>query len=270
MALYATGSTGTIGRHFPRGIIPIKQRLESDLGSFLQLKFEPSDIVIHAGARVGPNKVAHSLEDSFQINVAGSRNLALAALQSNISKFVYISTCHVYKFGKEFLSENDQINPINFYAEQKYLGEQEVLKVFQDYPDKVCIIRVFSLLGWEMPHNTLGGAVNRILQGELNFQTMNGDDIRDFLTPKQVAHAIKAVAENPLALGIVNLCSGVGLRVSEAARSLLTRDRRFDVNMLENIKGGVSESPRIVGNNAKMKGLAPEVNLEWTFMPHNH
>jgi len=267
MALYATGSTGTIGRHFPIRVKPIEQRLESDLGSFLKLNFQSSDIVIHAGARVGPTKVANSLEDSYKINVVGSRNLALAALQNDIAKFVYISTCHVYKFGKEFLSENDPINPINSYAEQKYLGEQEVLKVFHHYPEKVCIIRVFSLLGWEMPSESLGGAISRILQREPNFQLINGDDMRDFLTPKQVAHAIAAVSENPLAAGIVNLCSGVGLRVSEAARSLMTLDRRFDMSMLENIKSGVSENPRIVGNNAKVTSLVPAVNLKWTFAP---
>ena len=77
MAIYATGCSGTIGRHFPSKIIPIEQRLESNLETFLKLRFQPTDIVIHAGARVGATKVAQSIEDSFQINVVGSRNLAL-------------------------------------------------------------------------------------------------------------------------------------------------------------------------------------------------
>ena len=267
MTLYATGSTGTIGRNFPTEIVPINHRLDGTLESFLKLRFKPTDIVIHAGAAVGPAKVARSLENSFQVNVVGTRYLALTALQNNISRFVYISTCHVYKFGKDFLDENAEIEPSNHYAEQKYLGEREVLTVFKDYPEKVCIIRVFSLLGWEMPSESLGGAISRILQGEPNFQLINGDDMRDFLTPKQVAHAIAAVSENPLAAGIVNLCSGVGLRVSEAARSLMTLDRRFDISMLENIKSGVSENPRIVGNNAKVTSLVPAMNLKWTFAP---
>ena len=267
MTLYATGCTGTIGRHFPSKIVPIEQRLESNLKSFLKLRFQPTDIVIHAGARVGVAKVAQSLEDSFQINVIGSRHLALAALQSNISKFVYISSCHVYKFGKDFISENDEVGPANYYAEQKYLGEQEVLKVFQEYPEKVCIIRVFSLLGWDMPRDSLGGAVNRILQSETNFQLLNGDDVRDFQTPIQVAHTIAKVAENPLAEGIVNLCSAAGLKVSDAARSLMKLDNRFNSRMLDNVKTGTSKVPRIVGDNRKIKSLVPVMDLEWKFAP---
>ena len=267
MTLYATGCSGTIGRHFPSRIIPIEQRLESNLETFLKLRFQPTDIVIHAGARVGAAKVSQSIEDSFQINVVGSRNLALAALQNNISKFVYISTCHVYKFNKDFLSENDLVEPTNYYAEQKYLGEQAVLEVFQDYPERVCIIRVFSLLGWDMPRDSLGGAVDRILRGETNFQLFNGDDVRDFQTPMQVAHTIAKVSENSLAEGIVNLCGAVGLQVSVAAQSLMKLDSRFNLRMQDNLKAGFSKVPRIVGDNRKIKSLIPDTNLEWKFSP---
>lgn len=270
MTLYATGSTGTIGRNFPTEIVPINHRLDGNLESFLKLRFKPTDIVIHAGAAVGPAKVARSIENSFQVNVVGTRYLALTALQNNISRFVYISTCHVYKFGKDFLDENAEIEPTNHYAEQKYLGEREVLTVFKDYPEKVCIIRVFSLLGPNMPLDSLGGGVDRVLNGEPNFQILNGDDVRDFQTPNQVARTIVQISKNPIAQGVFNLCSASGLQVSMAASEFMKNDQRFRVEMLDNIKGGVSKIPRIVGNNAKMKSLAPEVNLEWTFTPHNH
>lgn len=265
MTIYATGCSGTIGRHFPSKITPIKERLESKLETFLKIRFQPTDIVIHAGARVGAAKVAQSIEDSFQINVVGSRNLALAALHKNVSKFVYISTCHVYKFGKDFISENDEVEPVSHYSEQKYLGEQEVLQVFQDYPERVCIIRVFSLLGWDMPRDSLGGAVDRILQGETSFQLINGDDVRDFQTPMQVARTIVKVSENSLTEGVVNLCSAVGMQVSVAAQSLMKLDNRYNSRMQDNLKSGFSKVPRIVGDNRKIKSLIPDTNLEWEF-----
>ncbi len=265
MTLYATGSTGTIGRNFPTEVVPINHRLDSNLESFLKLRFKPSDIVIHAGATVGPAKVARSIENSFQINVVGTRYLALAALQNNIFKFVYISSCHVYKFGKDYLDENDEIEPINHYAEQKYLGEREVLAVFKDHPEKVCIIRVFSLLGPNMPQDSLGGGIDRVLSGEPNFQILNGDDVRDFQTPNQVARTIVQISKNPIAEGVFNLCSANGLQVSVAASKFMKNDQRFRLEMLDNLKGGVSKAPRIVGNNRRLKSLLPGISLEWDY-----
>jgi nucleoside-diphosphate-sugar epimerase len=263
MTLHATGSTGTIGRHFSDEIVPINIRLESELSDFLKLKYERSDIIIHAGARVGPKKVSTTIQESFKVNVLGTRNLAISALQSEVTKFVYISTGHVYKFGPEYLGETDLVEPINSYAEQKYLGEREVLDIFRDFPDKVCILRVFSLLGAGMPAESLGGAATRILQGQPNFHISNGDDIRDFLTPMQVAKLIVYVAKSPLGVGVLNLCSGVGVKISEAVGAYIGKDERFEIEMLMNLNGGTSENPRIVGDNSKIRSLFPELNLQW-------
>jgi nucleoside-diphosphate-sugar epimerase len=263
MKIHATGSTGTIGRHFSDDIVPINIRLESELSSFLKLRYAEDDIVIHAGARVGPKKVSATIQESFKVNVMGTRNLAISALQSEVTKFVYISTGHVYKFGPEYLGETELTEPINSYAEQKYLGEREVLDVYRDFPDKVCILRVFSLLGAGMPAESLGGAATRVLQRQPNFHISNGDDIRDFLTPMQVAKLIVYVAKSPLGVGVINLCSGVGLKISEAVSTFIGKDERFEIEMLKNLKGGTSENPRIVGDNTKIRKLFPELNLQW-------
>jgi len=270
MAIYATGFSGTIGRHLGDRVTPITLRLESGLKQFLKLDFKSSDIVIHLGARVGPDLVSQSLEESFEINVLGTRKLALAAQKDDVAKFVYISTSHVYAFGNDFISEINSVRPINSYAQQKYLGEKEVIRIFRRHPDRVCIVRIFSLLGFDMPRESLGGACIRILHREPNFKIKNSDDIRDFLTPLQVASAIVEIAKNPLANGVINLCSGRGIRVSDAVASLISLHPNFDVGMLDNIVAGNSQNPRIVGDNTKFKGLFPELDLNWDYSRTNN
>ena len=124
MATFATGSTGTIGKLFPDSVIPMRINLTSAIEEFEQLPLENNDIVIHAAAVVGPSVVDKNPLAAREVNIEGTRKLGLAALSKGISKFVYISTSHVYRFGPEYLLENDEIAPVNEYANQKYEGIQ--------------------------------------------------------------------------------------------------------------------------------------------------
>lgn len=64
----------------------------------------------------------------FQINAMGAKNVADAALQFN-KHLIHISTEYVFDGTKELspYTEEDQPNPINWYGQTKYFGEQFVL-----------------------------------------------------------------------------------------------------------------------------------------------
>lgn len=261
MATYATGSSGTIGKYFPYPVFPMGIDLTSGIKEFEQLPFENNDVVIHAAATVGPSAVEKNPRAARAVNIEGTQKLGLAALGRGISKFVYISSSHVYKFGPEYLAENDEVAPINEYANQKYEGELILQSIFSQALEKLCILRVFSILDWGMPEYSLGGAVEKLAANCSNFSLQNTEDVRDFLTPKQVARAIYEISGTKAASGIINLCSSIPTSVAGAVKYLFALE---SIEIKENLlTAGHSSVPRIVGNNSKLKLLLPKLDLEW-------
>jgi len=74
----------------------------------------------------------------YQINVAGTKNIALACAKTN-KHLIYISTDAVFDGKKKApYIETDNPNPINWYGQTKWLGEQAVI----DSGCKFTIIRI--------------------------------------------------------------------------------------------------------------------------------
>jgi len=261
MRTFATGSSGTIGRYFPSLVIPLEIDLKADFDEFEKIQFDKMDVVIHAAAIVGPSVVEKDIKSAKEVNIEGTRKLGLTALKKGIGKFVYISSSHVYKFGPEFLNESDEVSPVNEYAKQKYEGEQVLRDTFSEFPERLCIIRAFSILDWGMPEFSLGGAVEKLANNSSDFVLQNCDDIRDFLTPKQMAIKIYEISQFRDANGLINLCSAKPTKVGEAVKQMLT-----DENLViddSRFLGGTSAIPRIVGDNSKLRALIPDIALDW-------
>ena len=72
------------------------------------------------------------------------------------------------------------MDPVGAYAEQKIEAEQAVVEVFKETPEKLCIVRVFSVLDWDVADFTLGRAIKNLTIPSSNFKLPNSDDVRDF------------------------------------------------------------------------------------------
>jgi len=70
---------------------------------------------------------------TYQINHAGSVELAKKCKAAGVSRFVYTSSCSVYGVGSDdFKSEESEPNPQTAYARCKVLVEQDVSKLADD------------------------------------------------------------------------------------------------------------------------------------------
>ncbi|MEF8848106.1 MAG: NAD-dependent epimerase/dehydratase family protein [Candidatus Thermoplasmatota archaeon] len=89
------------------------------------------DVVFHNAAYAmdwGKAKVFHN------VNVEGTRNVALGCLKNGVNRLVYTSSAGVYGFPKNderVIFEDSPINPLNHYQKTKLKGE-EVLRGFDD------------------------------------------------------------------------------------------------------------------------------------------
>lgn len=134
------GATGMLGsdlslflkEHFSQSGVYLPTRAECDLGdekngtAYLQ-KVGPRYIV-NCAAFANVDKAETDRDAAFLANVSGPEWLARYSDGSG-AKFIHFGTDQIFdgKKGAPY-SEVDFPNPLNYYAETKYLGEQTVLK----------------------------------------------------------------------------------------------------------------------------------------------
>jgi nucleoside-diphosphate-sugar epimerase len=262
MTVYATGVTGTIGKHLANEVIDLKVRLESPSSDLNVSKFLESDVLIHLAGKVGTGLVDEDPAASHQINVLGTSLLAEKFLANGIGRFIYVSSSHVYESSSKPLKETDQVKPYSNYAKQKLEAEKNLLELFERKPERLAIVRVFSVLDWDVAPFTLGGAIGKLADPGSDFILQNSSDVRDFLTPRKIAEVLLEISTCATLFGKVNLCTGIGTTVVEAAETMLL-GAGYGIP-IDRIKPGVSKNPIIVGDNSKLISHLPKLDLRWT------
>ena len=148
--LYATGLTGTIGRHLPADVIPVNIDLSSSKESFTSINFEGNGNLLHLAGVVGPSAVLKDLGYARSVNVDGTKYLAQEFIKKSAGIFYYISTSHVYAPSSNLISESGPLSPANIYAEQKLEAETSLQRLFELEATRLWIIRVFCVLDWDV------------------------------------------------------------------------------------------------------------------------
>ena len=262
MTIYATGMSGTIGKHLSPKVNALKINLLDPKFEDQIPRFTQQDSLIHLAGVVGANLVETDITKASKINIEGTVRLATKFLKDGGGRFTYISSAHVYDKSSAQLHEESPLKPLSNYAKQKHETELQLIELYRSAPQLLCIVRVFSVLDWDVPAYSLGGAISKLADPNFNFILKNGDDIRDFLTPRKIALALEQIAKDENVLGIVNLCSGFGIKVSEAAKVMLTNSGYRIPN--DRIESGTSPNPYIVGDNSRLKSYMPKLELLWT------
>jgi len=260
--IFANGTSGTIGKHLGAAVVGLTSDLV-DFGQEKELLAYPLEDwkLIHLAGVVGAVTVDSDLSHSRRINIDATTSIGKFALAHGVQKFVYVSSSHVYAKSDEDLMESSLLDPISNYAQQKLKAECLLQEIFQDEPDRLCIVRVFSILGWGMPGFTLGGAIERVINNPSDEILRESLSERDFMTPYSIAQTLLRIANEDRADGIINLCTNKGTRVMDAA---IRMARLKGIELApHNFEMAQSANPRIVGDNTKLISLFPDLNLGW-------
>jgi UDP-glucose 4-epimerase/GDP-4-dehydro-6-deoxy-D-mannose reductase len=261
MRILGTGLSGTIGKFMAKDVTPIKLDLSENKSAFSNIDFELNDTLIHLGGLVGNSLVEKNLTYSQNVNIRGTQFLSEEFKKKSVGKFVYLSTSHVYAPSNMKISENYEVNPISLYGLQKLEAEKILQETFSSMPDRLLIIRLFSVLDWGGKSHTLSGGISELIKKNTSFQLFNVDDTRDFLTPNSAAKVVLMLAKNMNINGIVNLCSGESTRVLDAVVRMLS-ESGFEVPW-SNLKNGNSKVPSIVGDPTRIENLIHK-KLNWS------
>ncbi len=113
--------------------IPGTTLFRTDLTNYKEMKKVFSEVcpdaVIHTAAESSPNYCQEHPEGSRKINVDASVNIAGLCADHGIP-YAFTSTDLVFDGTNPPYSEDDQACPVNIYAEQKMLAEEETLRIY--------------------------------------------------------------------------------------------------------------------------------------------
>lgn len=169
MKILVTGASGFVGRYLINDLSRTDEviacvREKSNLlpssvqqtvsSSFFDLAIpKDTDVIVHL-AGIAHNK-NNSVDEFKRINVDGTLELARKALESNIKRFIFISSIGVNgnsTHGKAF-TEQDTPNPTNDYTKSKYEAEKALAKLFENTNIDLVIIRPPLIYAHDAPGN---------------------------------------------------------------------------------------------------------------------
>lgn len=162
------------------------------------------DVVFHLAGRIEVGESIEQPELFWDVNVGGTTNLLTIMREKNVRNIVYSSTAGLYRSSGTDLSEKDQIDDNNPYANSKYAAECAIRNSTMNH----IIFRFFNLAGAD-PDGEMGelhdpeshliplmlkNLNNFVIHGK-DYRTPDGTCIRDYVHVSDVADAHVAAAD---------------------------------------------------------------------------
>lgn len=165
------------------------------------------DIVFHLAAKVTTpfaNIDGHIYE---QVNHWGTAELVYATEESDVKKFIYISSVSVYgNKGRQIVTETAIPEPDSFYAISKYRGEQHVQRLSTKM--ETIILRLGNVYGYSKSMR-FDAVINKFMfeahYGNKITISGSGDQHRSFIHIENASECLKQIAETTIPSGVYNL-----------------------------------------------------------------
>jgi len=299
LKILITGGAGYIGSHFvkllienhvelfiidnlsrghqesiPKNVIFEKADINDNqkLNSIFK-KYKP-DSVVHFAALAYVGESVENPTKYYQNNVVGSFNLIKACSENEVENFIFSSTCSIYGNPRKIpIAENEPSNPINPYANTKFIIET-ILKDFESkYGMKSVSLRYFNAAGASFDgsigesHNPETHLIPLVMETALgkrkdiwvfgnDYNTKDGTCIRDYIHVEDLAEAhFKALRY--LQIGnestIINLGTGNGNSVLEIIEMAKRISKKKIDYVIANRRQG--DPAILVASNEKAKKL---------------
>lgn len=158
------------------------------------------DAVIHLASLSNDPSCALDTEMAVDVNLESTVELARLAMQANVTRFVFASSCLVYGHGVfELLDEASPANPVSTFSQSKLAAERALLQMRNDHFEPV-IARVATMFG-SSPRMRFDLAINLMVatamrQGRILVRG-GGNQWRPFVHVRDAARALIAMAEAP-------------------------------------------------------------------------
>jgi nucleoside-diphosphate-sugar epimerase len=180
------------------------------------------DIAFHLAATTLIPETRAKTFNTFSTNALGTLNFLMAARAHDVSKIVYISTCHVYgKQDKLPITEEAVPKPIDIYSASKLSGESLSLSFAEMHGMNISISRAFNHYGpHQRPDFLIPSIILRILHAE-KLAMGNPTPTRDFAYVEDIVRGYALLAEKGKSSEIYHFGSGIERSVQEIVNIIM-------------------------------------------------
>lgn len=283
-----TGATGFVGPYLVRALLErgahVKVLIMGPIGNLADLEdridpvpgnitdqnsltkaMDEVDTVFHLAAISNVNYALEHPRETFETNATGTLNLLEEARQSEVKKFVYISSSHVY--GRpEYLpiDEEHPINPLEPYAASKAAAEMLVCTYGLNYGLKTTIIRPFNVYGSGQSDGFIIPSIIKQVQEKETVELGNLTPTRDFLYIIDAIRGMMTIAES--GEGTYNLGSGKETSIQEVAETIIAiiNPAKNYVSVQSRKRSNAIDIPRMCADVSRLEkhGWSPTLDLQ--------
>lgn len=118
------------------------------------------DAVIHGAALTDVDYCEDHRSEAWDVNAQGTENI-VKSCEKTESKLIYVSTDFVFNGKKGMYAEEDETDPLGYYAYTKLKGEEFVQNSDLNY----AIARVSVLYGWHRKMNYVTWVIDQLKNG---------------------------------------------------------------------------------------------------------
>jgi GDP-4-dehydro-6-deoxy-D-mannose reductase len=291
-----TGGTGFVGTHLIQYLRPFVSHIyvmASDRSAsrhevgleFYELDISRQDDLRAAVREIKPTEIYHlagvSAVDlswanpalTFEVNVVGTYNLLEASTYlTPPARILNISTAQVYARSDRPLTEESPVRPENPYAASKAMAE--MLEIcFRKATGGVITARSFNHTGpGQSPTFVLPSFAKQFAEIECGVRPPtlmvgNVEVRRDFSDVRDVVRAYAALVDKGRIGEIYNVCSGIGVALSDVIKQFQAVCRRAVSIEVDQVRIRSGESLAVVGDSSKIRketGWYPQIPMERT------
>jgi len=184
-----------------------------------------ADVVFHLAAVVAVRASVDRFYEDAENNIMGTLSMLDACKGSPVRKFLFASSMAVYGESTGLMAEDYPVHPISPYGIAKLAGEEYVRNICQTLGIDSVLLRYFNAYGTKQTFTPYVGVITifikRLLAGKPITIFGTGEQIRDYVSVKDLVQAsVLAVTKNT-AGETINVASGVVRTVNEIAQMLI-------------------------------------------------
>ena len=224
------------------------------------------DTVYHLAAQAD---VARSVREplvDFNINALGTLNILEWCRARQVGRFVYASTVAVYDpTARKPIREDSALAPSSPYGASKLAGEALVTAYHRSYGLSTCVLRLFNVYGPGMTKYVIYDLIRKLQENSRRLEILGtGEQVRDYVYVQDAVAGFMTAARKSEPGTIMNMGSGVGIRISDLADEIINSMGLAGVQKMFTGSSWAGDIDAWYADSSRLRSLgwAPDVNLQ--------